>query len=127
MLNSLFYDVEFRVGQVKEFSANLIAENVLTRVDSGGFSVTLLEAITDYHKYGTAVNISDKYVINSKGRRRLRMTTQGLKLKVLWRDGAESWTPLKDLKESNPIEFTEFEKSRDLESKPDFCSCVRMC
>ena len=34
MLNLLFYNIEFTDGQVKEHSTNLIAENVLTRVDS---------------------------------------------------------------------------------------------
>ena len=121
MLNSLLYDVEFPDGQVKEYSANLIAENMLTRVDSDGFSVTLLEAITDYNKDDTAVDIADKYVITSKGRRRLRMTTQGWKLKVLWSNGTESWIPLKDLKESNPVEVAEFAKARDLESESAFC------
>ena len=86
MLNSLLYDVEFPDGQVKEYSANLIAENMLTRVDSDGFSVTLLEAITAYQKDNTAVDIADKHVTTSKGRRRLRKTTQGWKLKVLWRN-----------------------------------------
>ena len=120
MLKSLFHDVEFPDGQVKEYSANLIAENIPTRIDSDGFSVTLLEAITDYHKDNASVDIAHRYVINSKGRRRLRMTTQGWKLKVLWRDGTESWTPLKDLKESNPVEVAEFAKARDLESEPAF-------
>ena len=118
MLNSLLHDVEFPDGQVKEYSANLIADNMLTRVDSDGFYITLLEAIIDYHKDDTAVYNSDKYVITSKGSRRLRMITQGQKMKVLWRDGTESWTSLKDLKESNPFEVAEFAKARDLESKP---------
>ena len=33
MLNSFLYDVEFPDGQVKEYSANMLAENMLTRVD----------------------------------------------------------------------------------------------
>ena len=106
------YDVEFPDRRVKEYSANLIAENMLTRVDSDGFSVTLLEAITDYHKDNTAVDIDDKYVITSKRMRRLRMTTQGWNLKVLWRDGTHSLMPLKYLKESNPFEVDEFAKAR---------------
>ena len=68
----------------------MIAEKILTSVDSGGFSVNLLEAITDYQKDNTTVDIADKYVITFKGTRRLRMTTQGWKLKVLWRDGTDS-------------------------------------
>ena len=37
MLNSFLHDVEFPDGQVKDYSANLIAENMLTRVDTDGF------------------------------------------------------------------------------------------
>ena len=35
-LNSIIYDVEFPAGQVKEYAANIIAENMLTQVDSEG-------------------------------------------------------------------------------------------
>ena len=35
-LNSIIYDVEFPDGQVKEYAANIIAENMLTQVDSDG-------------------------------------------------------------------------------------------
>ena len=33
MLNLFSYDVEFPFGQVKEYLANVLAENMLTRVD----------------------------------------------------------------------------------------------
>ena len=49
-LNSMTYEVEFLDGQVQEYSANVIAENMLTRVDSEGFSTTLMEGIVDCHK-----------------------------------------------------------------------------
>ena len=77
MLNSLLHDFEYLDEQVKDYSANLIAENILNRVDSDGFSVTLLEAITDYNKDDTASDNSEKHVITSKGKRRLRMITKG--------------------------------------------------
>ena len=48
------------------------------------------------------------------------MTIQGWNLKVLRRYGAESWMPLKDLKETNPVEVAKFAKARDLESEPAF-------
>ena len=47
-LNSIIYDVEFPDGQVKEYAANIIAENMLTQVDSDGMSTTLMEAIVDH-------------------------------------------------------------------------------
>ena len=46
-LNSI-YDVEFPDGQVKEYAANIIPENMLTQVDSDGMSTTLMEAIVDH-------------------------------------------------------------------------------
>ena len=47
-LNSIIYDVEFPDRQVKEYAANIIAENMLTQVDSDGMSTTLMEAIVDH-------------------------------------------------------------------------------
>ena len=55
MLNSLLCDVELPYGQVKGYSSNLIANEMLTRVDSDGFFVTLLESITDYNEDNTTV------------------------------------------------------------------------
>ena len=37
-LNSIIYDMEFPDGQVKEYAANIIAENMLTQVDSDGMT-----------------------------------------------------------------------------------------
>jgi hypothetical protein len=47
MLDSIVYDVEFPDGTIREYSANLIAENMLTQVDSDGYSLTLMEGIVD--------------------------------------------------------------------------------
>ena len=47
-LNSHMYEVEFSDGSVREYSANLIAENMLTQVDEEGYSKTLLNAIIDH-------------------------------------------------------------------------------
>ena len=49
-LNSIIYDVEFPYGQVKVYAANIIAENMLTEVDSDGKSTTLMEAIVDHRR-----------------------------------------------------------------------------
>ena len=51
----------------------------------------------------------------------LRIPTQGWKLKVLCRDGTDSWMSLKGLKESNTVKVAEFAKARDLVSEHAFC------
>jgi hypothetical protein len=78
ILNSIVYEVEFPDGQVKEYSANTIAENMLTQVDSDGFTLTLMEGIVDYRKdEETAVSKQDMYVVTRRGQKRLRKTTTG--------------------------------------------------
>ena len=76
-LNSIIYDVEFPDGQVKEYAANIIAENMLTQVDSDGMSTTLMEAIVDHRRdEEKALQQDDKYVQTKNGRRHLRKTTK---------------------------------------------------
>ena len=120
ILNSVIYDVEFPDGQVKEHAANVIAENMLCRVDEDGFSNALLESIISWKKDDSVVDKVDKHIVTGNGQRRLRKSTQGWKLEVLWKDGSTSWIPLKDLKESNPIEVAEFSKARGINDEPAF-------
>ena len=50
----------------------------------------------------------------------MRKTTCGWKLLVLWKDGSETWIPLKDMTESHPVETAEYAKSRGIEKEPAF-------
>ena len=43
MLNTVVHEVEFPNGQVKEYAANIIAEDMLTQVDEDGFSLTMMK------------------------------------------------------------------------------------
>ena len=62
-LNSIIYDVESPDGQVREYAANIIAENMLIQVDSDGMSTTLMEAIVDHRRDDEkALQHHDKYV-----------------------------------------------------------------
>jgi hypothetical protein len=121
MMNSIIYEVEFPDGQVKEYSANTIAENMLTQVDSDGFTMTLMEGIINYRKdEATAVSKADAYVVTQRGQKKLRKTTVGWRLLVKWRDQSESWIHLKDMKESHPVEVAEFAKARGIADEPAF-------
>ena len=80
-LNSIIDDVEFPDGQVKEYAANIIAENML--IDSDGMSTTLMEAIEDHQRDDeNAPQHHDKYVQTKNGRRHLRKTTKGWELLI---------------------------------------------
>ena len=120
-LNSIIYEVELADGQIKEYGANIITENMLTQVDSDGFSLSLMEGIIDYKRDDSvAISKMDKYITNSRGHRRLRKTTAGWKLLVKWRDQSESWVKLSELKESHPVETAEFAKSRGIDNESAF-------
>jgi hypothetical protein len=49
LLNTMLYDVEFLDGEVREYSANVIAENIYARSDIDGYSsYNILDGIVDY-------------------------------------------------------------------------------
>ena len=124
LLNTIIYDVEFPDGEIREYSANIIAQNMYAQVDSNGHTQLLLDSILDYHMDDDAVPMSQKYVTTKSGQKRLRKTTQGWKLLVLWKDGSEQWVPLKLLKEVHPVEVAEFAKARDIHEFPAFAYWV---
>ena len=120
-LNSIIYDVEFSDGQVKEYAANIIAENMLTQVDSDGMSTTLMEAIVDHRRDDKkALQHHDKYIQTKNGRRHLRKTTKGWELLIKWKDKSESWIKLADMKESHPVEVAEYARASGIDNEPAF-------
>ena len=50
----------------------------------------------------------------------MRKTTKGWKLLVKWADESETWVPLKDMKESHPVETAEFARAREIADQPAF-------
>ena len=46
--------------------------------------------------------------------------TVGQKLFVAWKVGLETWIPLKDLNESNPVEIAEFARSKGTDDELSF-------
>eukprot|EP00957_Ditylum_brightwellii_P126731 9659360-Ditylum_brightwellii.AAC.1 len=64
-----------------------------------------MESIVEYKKdEAVAVAKNDMYIVTPQGQKRACKTTQGWRLLVHLADGTKSWIPLKDMKESHPIE-----------------------
>jgi hypothetical protein len=92
-LNMMIYEVKIPDGQLKEYAANVIAKNMLNQVDYGGFSSTMMEAITGYHKdEAPDVPKNNMYITTTSGQKRLKKTTVGWKLLVKWADGSDTCT-----------------------------------
>ena len=69
-LNTITYDVEFPDGQVKEYGANSIAENMLTQVDSDGYSLSLMDSIIDHQRdLSQAILMEDKHITTKSGQK----------------------------------------------------------
>ena len=119
ILDTRVYEVEFPDGEVKEFAANVIAENLYAQIDEDGQHHQILSAIIDHKKDDTAVHIDDKYIVKGN-RKSLRVSTKGWYLCVEWKNGTTSWERLKDLKESNPVEVAEYAVANKLVEEPAF-------
>ena len=120
MLNTLAYDVEFPDGSIREYAANTIAMNMYAQVDTNGHTTYTLDSIINHSMDETAIPKSRQYVITKSGQRRMRKSTKGWKLLVLWKDGTEQWIPLSILKESNPIEVAEYAKAKGIDEEVAF-------
>ena len=97
ILDTRSYEVEFPDGDVAEFNANVIAENMFSQYDDAGNQYHLMSGIVDHKSNDRSVSKSDRYVVIS-GRQFPRNTTVGWKLCIEWRDGSTSWERLSDVK-----------------------------
>ena len=120
LFNSMLYDIELPDGKIKEYSANIIGENMYARVDADGYVHSMMESILDSKRDSSAIDKEDMYITTESGQRPIWKTNLGWKLLVQWKTKTYKWIPLKDLKESNPLEVSEFSSERGIESEPTF-------
>ena len=120
ILDTRIYEVMFNDGSVQEYAANRIALSMYDHIDEAGHRTRLLDSIGRHRSDGTAVDMSNGYTKDSRGRKTRRITTKGWDFLAKWRDGSESWIPLCDLKESNPIEVAEYALANKISKEPAF-------
>ena len=70
-------EVMFSDGAVKEYSANIIAENLFTQLDQAGQEKLLMCEIIDHKTDGSAVHADDTTLTDKDGRVTQRHTTKG--------------------------------------------------
>ena len=125
ILDTREYEVEFPDGATDVFTANLIAENLYSQVDDEGNSYSIMSEIIDHKSDRSAVSKDDGFETTKNGLKRRRRTTKGWKLLVSWKDGSSNWIPLKDLKESNPVEVAEYALVNKILEEPAFAWWAR--
>ena len=97
---------------------NFIAFNIYEEGDTDGYSKTLLHTIVDHKLSGEAVKMADKYITTQSGTRQMRQTKVGWLFLVKWGDGLQQWIDLKVLKESNPVQVSEYVIARGIQYDP---------
>ena len=120
MMDTRLYEVELADGTIRELFANNIAECMFSQVDSEGHSYRLLKEISDHRKDASAIDRADGWLTMPNGRKVRKLTTRGWELLVEWQEGTSDWVPLKDLKESYPVQLAEYAKANKIADEPAF-------
>ena len=120
LLDTREYVVNFTDGSSNAYSANVIAEGIFSQVDEYGRTLQLIDEITDHQKDASAVSADNAEYSTRTGKHKRWRTTKGWYLNCLWKDGSLDWIPLKDLKESHPIQVAEYAINNKLVLEPAF-------
>jgi hypothetical protein len=120
ILDTRMYEVEFLDGHTEALSANDIAENMFAQVDEEGHRHVILQEIVDHKRDHQSITADDAFITSSNGVRRRKETTIGWELLVQRKDGSTSWIPLKDMKNSYPVQTAEYAVANRISKEPAF-------
>ena len=120
ILDTRMFEVEFLDGTTQALAANVIAENMFAQVDQDGRRLMLLKEIIDHRCTRDAVTKENATITMKNGRKSRLQTTKGWELLIQWKDGSESWTKLKDMKEAYPVQTAEYAVLSRIHDEPAF-------
>ena len=120
ILDTRMYEVEYHDGSKQAMAANVIAENMFASVDEEGYRHKLLDTIIDIRKTDEAVKKEDSFVTTANGNKRRIETTKGWEVLVQWKDGTTTWSMMKDVKDSYPVQLAEYAVENKVDDKPAF-------
>ncbi len=102
IIDSRVYKVQFPDGNIEDYAANVIVENMYSQVDAEGHWHLLLDEIINHHQESNPIRINDNYIQGHSNKTYLP-TTIGWKVQVRWRDGTTSWNHF--IMQNGPIQF----------------------
>ena len=120
IFDSREYVVEFKDGMEAELSVNAIAQIMYAQCEPDGNTYVLFDYITNFRRSTTDLCYADQTVRKAYGRTLLGEPTAVWQLCVPWKDGYTSWEKISDLKDSHPLETTEYAVSQSLEHEAAF-------
>ena len=120
LLDTRMYEVEYVDGEKAALSANHIEENLFAQVDDEGNCHVLMHEIINHRMNGQEVKQQDAFLTTKMGTKRRRETTKGWELLFEWKDGSTTWVALKDMKESFPVQVSEYAVASRIAMQPAF-------
>ena len=120
ILDTRVYKIEFGDGTYSDYSANVLIENLYDHIDDHGQSHNIIKDITNHRVTSAAIPVTQGTYKTSYGVNKRVITTKGWYLQVEWTNGNQSWVPLNELKESDPIKVAEYAKARNIHTAPAF-------
>ena len=79
-----------------------------------------MEEISNHREDGTALEVAGGYTVGHNRNITPKKTTRGWKLCVKMKEDFTEWISLKDLKENNPVEISEYVVSNNIDHNPEF-------
>ncbi len=119
LLDTREYKVELEDGTYDSYFAITIAENLYSQFDAKGREFNAVRDIIGHKADGHALTKADGHHVVGN-HLQPKKTTAGWKINNEFTDGMTAWLPLKDVKESNPIELAEYAILNCIDDEPAF-------
>ena len=103
------YEIEYTDGTTEQLAANIIAENMMSQVDSEGHKYQVLTEVTDHKKDDSDIAKVNSFIKSSSVNLHRKRKNCLWKLLVEWKYGSVDWVTLKDLKQSKPVDLAEYD------------------
>ena len=120
LLDTRSYEVQLPDGSTETFGTNVISESIMSTVDDEGNMFAMIDEISDHRKLDSAMTEEQAWYTSKSGTRKRKPTTKGWEFLISWKDGTSSWVRLADLKESYPIEVSQYARDNGIIDEPAF-------
>ena len=98
----------------EQHTANIRAKNMLSKVESEFHHYKLLTEVTDHKRDDRNITNENGFIKSSNGNLHWKRKNRSCKILVEWKYGSFDWVPLKDLKQSNPVELAEYAVTNEI-------------
>ena len=118
--NTSLYEGKYHDGKTEQLTSNIIYENLLSQLDSEVHHYQVLAKVNYHNICDTDITQVDSFIKSSNGNLQHKRTTCSCKILVEWKDDSADWVPLKDLKQSNPVELGEYAMKNEISDGTEF-------